>query len=109
MIKKDWLKKLKKISTSSGVDALKMEITPYRDWMILVSIFFIGLIGSFGFNIYMSVKINADNFFTMAPKVDEGVVLDKNGLEKILAGFAEKEMLFEKTKVEGVGMVDPSL
>lgn len=109
MLKNDWSKKLKKMFSNKGADPLKIEITPYRDWMVLVIIFFVGLIASFGFNIFMSVKINSDNFFTVAPVSEGSASLNKNGLAKILAEFTEKEKLFEKIRTEGVPVVDPSL
>lgn len=109
MPKKDWSKGIKRIFTSKGVDALKMEITPYRDWRILVSTFFVGLVASFGFNVYMSVKIDSDNFFATTPKGSSGMSLNEEGLKKILAGLDEKGAIFEKAKNEGVAIADPSL
>ncbi len=109
MFKKDWIKKLKGLSSSKGVDPTKMEIAPFRDWRIVAMSFFAGLVVSLGFNIYMSIEINRDGFFTAASKSGEEVSFNKEGLSKVLAGFAEKEALFEKTKNEGVSVVDPSL
>lgn len=109
MLKKDWSKRIKKIFSSKGVDALKMEISPYRDWRILVSTFFVGIVASFGFNVYMSIKIDSDNFFATTPKGNSGVTLNEEGLKKILVELDEKRAVFEKAKNEGVAIVDPSL
>ena len=109
MLKKDWLKELKKLFSSKGTDPMKMEVTPFRDWRIVVVSFFVGLAVSLGFNIYMSIEINRDTFFTAIPAASESVALNKDGLMKVLAGLAEKEAVFEKTKKEGVVVVDPSL
>lgn len=110
MFKKDRIKEeLKKLFSSKGSDPMKMEFTPYRDWRIVAMLFFVGLVASLGFNIYMSIEINRDSFFTATQKGGEEVALDKEGLEKVLAGFAEKESTFEKVKTEGVSVVDPSL
>lgn len=109
MFKKDWFKKFKKISSSKGSDPMKMEISPYRDWRIVAMSFFAGLVVSLGFNIYMSIEINRDSFFTATPKSGEEISFNKEGLAKVLAVFAEKEALFEKAKTEGVTVVDPSL
>lgn len=109
MLKKDWVKKFKKLFSSKGSDPMRMEVAPYRDWRIVVMSFFAGLVVSLGFNIYMSIEINRDSFFTATPKSGEEVALNKEGLEKVLAGFAEKEATFEKVKTEGVSVVDPSL
>ena len=109
MFKKNWSKEIKKAFSSRGVDPVKMELTPYRDWRILVSTFFVGLLVSFGFNVYISIKIDSDNFFTTAPKSNIGLTLNKEGLTKILTELDEKAALFEKAKTEGVAIVDPSI
>lgn len=109
MLNKDWTKKIKKLFSSKGSDPMKMEFTPYRDWRIVAMSFFAGLVVSLGFNIYMSIEINRDNFFTATAKSGEEVTLNKEGLEKVLADFAGKEATFEKVKTEGVSVVDPSL
>lgn len=95
--------------SSKGADHLKMEITPYRDWRVVIGAFFLGLVVSLGFNIFMSININSDNFFATAPKSGGGVTLNKDGLTKILAELAGKESIFEKVKKEGVVVTDPSL
>lgn len=109
MFKKDRIKEFKKLFSSKGSDPTKMEFTPYRDWRIVAMSFFAGLVASLGFNIYMSIEINRDSFFTATPKSEEEVALNKEGLEKVLADFAEKEATFEKAKTEGVAVADPSL
>lgn len=86
-----------------------MEVAPYRDWRILVKVFFIGLVVSLGFNIYMWVEISSDNFFTTVPKTPVWVELNKDGLAKTLAELSDKEFTFEKVRTEGVFVVDPSL
>lgn len=109
MPKKDWEKTIKKLFTSRGVDTLKIEPTPYRDWGIIVGVFFLGLIVSLGFNVYMSMKINSDDFF-VAPKSEaNGPVLNKIGLEKVLTELSEKETYSLKVIKEGVSVIDPSL
>lgn len=109
MFKKDWFKEFKKLFSSKGSDPTKMEVTPFRDWRIVVVSFFAGLAVSLGFNIYMSIEINRDTFFTTAPVASEGAVFNKEGLTKVLTGLAEREAIFEKTKKEGTPVVDPSL
>lgn len=109
MPKKDWKAEFKKLTYSKGADALKMEITPYRDWRVVVIVFFIGLIGSMGFNIYMLIEIDRDTFFVAAPKSTGVITFNEEGLAKVVSGIDAKEALFEKTKTEGVSVVDPSL
>lgn len=106
MFKTDWINKL---SFSKRNDALKMEVTPYRDWRIIVLIFFAGLVASVGFNIYMSIGINRDSFFSAAPKTADVVKFNSEGLAKVIAGIDEKAARFENAKIEGVAVVDPSI
>lgn len=109
MIKKEWTTELRTLFSSDGADSSKMEITPFRDWMVIIAVFFGGLAVSVGANIYMSVEINKDSFFTTAPKGGESVTLNKEGLSNVLSGLAEKEFLFEKARTEKSTVVDPSL
>ena len=109
MFKKDWNKEFKKLTASKGVDQFKVEPTPYRDWRLLVLSFFTLLVVSVGFNIYMSIEINRDSFFTTTPKIEEGTVFNSEGLTAVLADLATKEATFEKLRTEGVVVVDPSL
>lgn len=109
MFKKDWSKGVKKLFSSKGFDPMKMEIAPFRDWRIIVVTFFAGLVISLGFNIYLSIEVNRDNFFTATTVADEGIIFKKDDLAKVLAGLAEKEALFEKVRTEGVSVVDPSI
>lgn len=109
MKKIDWKAELKKLTTTKGSDPLKMEITPYRDWRVVVIVFFVGLLTSFGFNIYMSIEINRDSFFAAAPKSTGVIKFNEDGLSKVITGIDEKAARFEKIKTEGVDVVDPSL
>ncbi|MGB2580353.1 MAG: hypothetical protein WBC83_01545 [Minisyncoccia bacterium] len=103
---KNWLKK---ISFSKGVDALKMEITPFRDWRNLVLLFFIWLSVSLIFNIYMSIGVNRDHFFSEPKKVNNVAVLDTEGLKMVADQIDEKAANFEKAKSEKLTTADPSL
>ena len=109
MLKKDWTAELKKLTYTKGADALKMEITPYRDWRIVVWGFFVGLILAIWFNIYMLVKIDRDSFFTPAQKSSGVIKFNEEGLAKVIAWIDEKQAKFEKAKTEVVTIVDPSL
>lgn len=106
---KDWLKKLSNISATKGVDPSKVEITPFRDWRIIVATFFVSLLLSIGFNVYMSIEINRDNFFTTPVKSTDMEVFNKDGLASVLRALGEKEGLFEKARTERVIVADPSL
>ena len=109
MPKKDWKSEFKKLTYSKGVDKLKIEITPYRDWRIVVIVFFIVLVSSIWFNTYVFIEINRDTFFEAAPKSSGVVKFNEEGLTKVIAGLDEKRATFEKAKNEGVAIVDPSI
>lgn len=109
MPKKDWKAEFKKLTVSKGTDALKMEITPYRDWRIVVIIFFIGIVASLGFNIYLSIGISSDSFFTTEQKSSGVLKFDEEGLTKVIDAIDKKAAQFEKIRIEGVAVVDPSL
>lgn len=109
MLKKDWKAKFKKLTYSKGVDALRMEITPYRDWRIVVIIFLTALMASIVYNTYVFIEINRDTFFTAVPKSSGVVKFNDEELTKVIAGLDEKSAIFEKVKNEGVAIVDPSL
>jgi len=86
-----------------------MEITPYRDWMILMGFFFLGAVALLAFNVYMSIAINSDNFFTTSPKSTGGLEFNKEGLLRVLSNFEDKKAISDKIKKEGFNVVDPSL
>ena len=109
MSKKDWKLGFKKIASSKGTDPFKMDITPYRDWRILVAAFSLGLIGSLGFNIYMSLEISGDGFTSEGIAATTVVKFNEEGLKKAITIIDEKEAQFEKVKTEGITVVDPSL
>lgn len=106
MLITNWINKLSFLERN---DALKMEVTPYRDWRIIVLFFFAGLVASVGFNIYMSIGINQDSFFSAAPKTADVVKFNSEGLAKVIAGIDEKAARFENAKTESVVVVDPSI
>lgn len=106
---KNLKKELQKLATSKGSDPSKTEITPYRDWRIVVIGFFVGIAASFGFNIYMSIEINRDSFFSGAPTPTQGTLFNREGLARVLNNLSQKEAVFERVKIEGVHVVDPSL
>lgn len=109
MPKKDWEAEFKKITYSKGVDSLKMEITPYRDWRIVVFVFFFTLALSIGFNIYLFIEINSDTFFTVAPRSAGVIKFNEEGLAKVITLLDENAATFDKIKSGGLVIDDPSL
>lgn len=109
MFNKNWSNQIKKLLSSRGSDPLKMKISPYRDWAIVVGVFFVGFVFSLGFNIYISIKINQDDFFATSSKSNDEVVLNKEGLTKVLKELSDKEKIFNNTSTGRAVLVDPSL
>ena len=109
MLKKNWNKEIKKITASKGVDPYKLEITPFRDWKILIAYSFAGLIISLGYNIYMSFQINRESFFAVENKTEGGAVFNSVALSEVLKNIADKESNYERIKTEGLPVFDPSL
>ena len=99
----------KKLTSSKGSDPLKMEITPYRDWRILVGVFTLGLVASAGFNVYMSLEINKDNFFVTTAKPVGVIKFNDTGLADVMTIIDKKAAAFYAAKKESATVVDPSL
>lgn len=109
MVNKKWANNIKKITTTKGTDPLKMGITPFRDWKRVVTYSFGGLIISLGFNIYMSFQINHERFFSVEKAIESGVAFNSEALSQVLNDIAKKEENFQRIKVEGVSVADPSV
>ncbi|KKU80274.1 MAG: hypothetical protein UY07_C0048G0006 [Parcubacteria group bacterium GW2011_GWA1_47_8] len=92
-----------------GEDPEKMEITPYRDWRMVVAVFFVGLIASLVFNMYIFVGVNQDNFFRTVSKQEEVVGLNQGKLLTVLEVLNAKKTAFETLTKGSVSVVDPSL
>jgi hypothetical protein len=97
-----------KFFSSKGADPLKMEATPYRDWKIIIVGFFVGLVISLGLNIYMSYQINSDTFLSPTAKKYEGLVLNRDGLARVLVDLATKDAVHSGRATSSVSVIDPS-
>lgn len=109
MTKNNLLKSLNKIKSSKGVDPTKIEITPFRDWRIIIIVFFVGIVISISLNMYMLTKISSDSFFTIETKNEDVIRFKKEGLDQAINLLTEKEALFEEAKIENITVIDPSL
>ncbi len=98
----------KKIFESKGSDPLKIETSPYRDWKILIIVFFVSIAVSVGFNIYMLVQINNDNFFSSGAQQQSGPLLNRDGLTAVLTQLAAKEAIVSGKATTTTSLVDPS-
>ncbi|OIP65324.1 MAG: hypothetical protein COV32_01910 [Candidatus Yonathbacteria bacterium CG10_big_fil_rev_8_21_14_0_10_43_136] len=109
MQKKDWKAEFKKLTYSNGSDALKMEITPYRDWRILTILSFVGLVLAGGYNVYVIIQINRDSYYVAQPKSTGVANFNEEGLAKVITSIDEKATNFENAITETRTAVDPSL
>ena len=108
MIKINGFKEFKKKIILKNTDPFKKEVTPFRDWKFIVIIFFVGIVASVCFSLYMSIEINRDNFFTAKSEVGEVAELNTQGLAKVLSLFSQREILFKNAQTEKLDVVDPS-
>lgn len=106
--KKNLDARIKKMFATKGSDPAKIEITPYRDWRIVVVVFLCGILISFGFNVYLFMGINEDNFFGTTIKKEEVVIFNKEKLLIVLEGFKKKEEVSEALKKVATPTIDPS-
>jgi hypothetical protein len=108
MFKNYYNKIIKKMFSSKGRDPSRTEGAPYRDWKIVAISFFALFLVSLGFNIYMSFQINNDSFFATTPKTYDGVVFNREGLQKVLSVLAQKEAFLLAPTQANKPVVDPS-
>ncbi len=108
MININGFKEFKKKMVIKNTDPFKKGVTPFRDWKFIVIIFFVGIVASVCFSLYMSIEINRDNFFTAKSEVGEVAELNTQGLAKVLSLFSQREILFKKAQTEKLDVVDPS-
>lgn len=92
-----------------GTDRSKMEITPFRDWRVLVIVFFIALLGVFGFNGSLFLRINTDSFVTGGLPETNIAPLENNKLDNAVKEITKRSEKFEKLRKEKPTYIDPSL
>ncbi len=116
MPKKDLATKIKDkfslrgiISLSHNSDVSKIEITPYRNWRMVGIGFFVALLVSFGFNMYILFEVNRDNFFAVPETKSQGMPFNREGLNRALEMIETRENVFERLKTETIEVRDPSL
>lgn len=100
--------RIKKMFSTKGSDPAKIEITPYRDWRIVVIIFLAGIAVSLGLNVYLFMGINEDDFFGGTIKKEEVATFNKEKLLTVLNGFKNKEEVSEALKKTATPAIDPS-
>jgi len=87
-----------------------LEITPYRDWLLLIIIITIVVIALSVIAVYLFIMINSDE--TVETDIIEGnksLSVDKETLNEVLDAFSEKESAYEKLFNTSPYIIDPSL
>lgn len=99
-----------KISQLFDRDKLKTPLKPYRDWAILLTVFFLILIILSAGNVYLFKQINKKRFFTKETSIRENVeMLNTEVLTETIGLFNKKTEEFEKLRNQKPDVVDPSL
>lgn len=109
MAKKDWKKEIKRIVASQGVDKEKREVSPARDWRVLMMVFAVVFVVSLVFHGYLFMRVNDDSLFSVTVKEEEPVAFNKENFDRILSIFDQQDATFEKLKNEPFTAIDPSL
>ncbi|GMQ95171.1 MAG: hypothetical protein BMS9Abin13_283 [Patescibacteria group bacterium] len=102
---------LQKVTDYWDKDSLKLTLTPYRDWGILIVAFFIFIAIASTAHSYLFIKIkNQQIFFEEASgEILEMEVLDTERLRSTVEFFDKKEETFQRLLIEKPSIIDPSL
>jgi len=101
---------IKNFSRSRGKDKSKIEFNVYRDWSVLLVIFFIFLIFIAVVNMYLFTVINKEEIFAKEISGDEEIeMLNVENLKSIMEFFNKREENFNKLIEQKPDIVDPSL
>jgi len=100
-----------KLSGLFDRDRAKMELTSYRDWMILLAAFlvFIFTLVLAGVAFYLFINIDSGEIFTIGQEEDATFqLLDINELNQITGFFKGKEKELEELLLRRPSIIDPS-
>lgn len=91
-------------------DKGQVGIEPFRDWGLLLSLFFALLLIVGGIHFYMFLQISHDEIF-QASGEQAGVTkqLNEKGLSEVLIIYNGKKETFDTLKTNPPKVVDPSL
>ena len=90
-------------------DRLKILFTPYRDWEVLLIIFFTSLIFLVIVNVYLFIYYNnSENFVKITEDEEKVETMNVKELERMIDIFKNKENNFSKFLKEKPDIVDPS-
>jgi len=100
----------KKFPRGRGKDKSKAEFRVYRDWGILLAVFFILLVFVATANVYLFTTINKEGIFAKERPVEEEIeMLDVDTLKSTIEFFGNRTENFDKLLEQKPDIVDPSL
>lgn len=90
-------------------DKLKIEITPYRDWKILVKVFFVVLVVLVATHVYVFVQLSNDTLFAQKDVTDTVITFNKDRLLQTVDYYDAKEATYREILETKPSVVDPAV
>ena len=100
---------LEKFFAKKDQDKRKVEITPYRDWKILMNTFFVVLAALVVTHVYVFIKLSNDALFAQKDTTDMVVTFKKDRLLKTVDYFDAKAIRYDALLKTKPAVVDPSI
>ena len=102
-------KRIKKLFKTRGKDVLKNLTNPYRDWKLLLSIFFVMFVVLVAVNAFLFIKINEEDIFSKEDIPMEKIeMLDTGALAQAIDFFSKRGEEFNNRVRKKPEIVDPS-
>ena len=90
-------------------DKEKLETAPYRDWVIMISIFVLVNLISAAVGLYLFVKINSGEiFFVEQRETQPSRTIDKNELKQVIETYEAKREALQDLFLKRPSVIDPS-
>jgi len=110
MAKFNFKNPIKSIFKSKGKDKSKIQFNVYRDWGILLSLFFVLLIAVAVISIYLFIQINEEKIFVKQRPVGEEIeMLNVEKLGSVIKVFNNRSENFENILKNKPEIIDPAL
>lgn len=90
-------------------DTLKIEITPYRDWKIIVNAFFVAFMVLVALHMYVFVELSNDTLFAQKDTTDTVIMFNKDRLLKVVDQYDAKAAKYNALLETKPAVVDPSV
>ena len=107
----DYFKKIKeKIFLLTDRDKQKLALNPYRDWMVMVGIFFLLVVFFTTVGFYIFLQINSGEIFEVEQReIVLPATIDTKKLQAALKIFKAKELKHQEQLENRLELPDPSL